>query len=134
MKLKNLLLASCLLCSTVFDVYGQLIPRSYYPSPLLPIAQGGKMGYIDHDGKVVIEPQFSLPSFMGQKLLTGFRDGLALIKEHGKWGYIDLTGKVVIQPKYDEAWAFKEGVALVLIGDKWGYINKSGEFIWGPTK
>ena len=99
MSLRTLLLAVCLLCSTLFDAHGQLIEQKYLPnplpSPLLPVVQGGKMGYIDKDGKIVIEPQFSVPSLMGLKLLTGFRDGLAQIKENDKWGYIDLTGKVV---------------------------------------
>ena len=136
LKLRTLLLASCLLCSTVFDVDGQVIWRTSFwnplPSPLLPIARDGKMGYIDRDGKLVIEPRFSIPSFMGDKLLTGFSDGLARIKEHDRWGYIDLSGKVVIEPQFDEADKFSEGLAAVKSKGKWGYIDKAGQFVAAP--
>jgi hypothetical protein len=136
LKLRTLLLTCCLLCSTVFEVYGQLIPMRFLPnplpSPLLPIVRGGKMGYVDRDGKLVIEPQFSIPSIMGVKLLTGFREGLAQIKEHDKWGYIDLSGKVVIQPQFDEAGTFCEGLAAVKSKGKWGFIDKAGQYVVAP--
>jgi hypothetical protein len=136
LNLRKLLLAGCLLGSTVFVAYGQLrvhvVIPSPLPSPLLPIARGGRMGYIDKGGKVVIEPQFSIPSFMGVKLLTGFRDGLAQIKEHDKWGYIDLSGKVVVEPQYDEADNFWDGLAAVKLKGKWGYIDKAGQYIVAP--
>lgn len=130
MNVRTLILAGCLLCSTPLAARAQ----ERTPGSLLPFARDGKMGFADTAGRVVIEPRFSIPSFMGEKLLLGFDEGLARIKERDKWGYIDATGRVVIPPRFDEARPFTDGVALVRVGGKWGYVNKSGAFIWEPSK
>jgi hypothetical protein len=128
MKMRTLLLAGCLLCSATLVARAQ----DRTSGSLLPVARDGKMGFADPTGKVVIEPRFSIPSFMGQKLLLGFEEGLARIKEHDKWGFIDQSGKVVIEPQFDEAGFFSEGFAQVKSKGKWGFIDKSGQFIAAP--
>lgn len=80
---------------------------------LFPITQGGKSGYIDKTGKVVISPQFDRA--------REFFEGLATAKFGGKWGYIDKSGKYVINPQFDWAEEFSEGLAPVEIGGKWGW-------------
>jgi len=47
-------------------------------------------GFIDKNGKVVIEPQFDN--------VEDFSEGLEQVKKDGKEGYIDKIGKVVIEP------------------------------------
>ena len=66
-----------------------------------------KYGFIDKNGKVVIEPQFddTYP----------FSEGLAMVEKDGKRGYIDKSGKVVIEPQFDEVGDFSEGLAGVAI-------------------
>lgn len=86
-------------------------------------------GYIDRDGKVVIEPQFGETQ--------PFSDGLAAVKAHGregKWGYIDKTGASVITQQFStRPGSFCDGLAVVspekAIGGRKGYINKTGELV-----
>ena len=54
-----------------------------------------KYGFIDKNGKVVIEPQFYDVHTRGE--------GFAQVEKDGKWGYIDKNGKVVIEPQFDDA-------------------------------
>lgn len=81
----------------------------------------GKYGFIDTDGKVVIEPQFDFAQFFG--------DGLANVKVRGKWGFVDETGRFVIEPQFDDAGEFSEGLARVAMNGKWGYIDKTGQIV-----
>ena len=48
-----------------------------------------KYGFIDKNGKVVIEPQFDG--------ILDFSEGLAGAEKDGKWGYIDKSDKLVIE-------------------------------------
>lgn len=76
---------------------------------LFPVENGDNFQYIDKEGKIIINPQFSSA--------TVFRDGLALVRSSGdkpKWGFIDESGKYVLQPAYEEATVFSEGLAWVV--------------------
>ena len=76
---------------------------------LIPVESGNEFQYIDRDGKIVINPQFSIA--------TVFRDGLALVRTSGeneKWGYISEDGKYSILANYKEATVFSEGLAWVV--------------------
>ena len=64
-----------------------------------------KYGFIDKNGKVVIEPQFDYAG--------AFSEGLGKVKKDGKWGFIDKSGKVVIEPQFDSIFNFSEGLAEV---------------------
>ena len=81
---------------------------------------GGKWGYIDKQGKMVVNPQFDVAH--------PFVDGLAAVRigdeSTGKWGYIDKQGKMVVNPQFDSTEPFAEGLAAVRNGDKWGYISR----------
>jgi WG containing repeat len=91
-----------------------LILTGTAPLQLKTIA-GGKIGYIDKSGKVVIPPEFDGGS--------RFSEGLAAVWIGNKAGYIDKTGKFIIPPQFDFAYPFYEGLAEVEIGDKYGYIH-----------
>lgn len=91
-----------------------------------------KWGYIDKNGKVVVDFLYDYADF--------FSEGLARVRvgdwESGKWGFIDATGKVVIAPQFDEVFNFSEGLSLIRIGEgenkKHGFINKKGEIVIEP--
>ena len=83
-----------------------------------------KVGFIDKQRKMVINPQFDYAS--------GFADGLAQVRigddKTGKYGFIDKQGKMVINPQFDYASGFADGLASVRIGDsktgKYGFISR----------
>jgi WG containing repeat len=79
------------------------------------VSVGGKYGYIDRSGKMVIPPQF--------KEAGSFSEGLAIIRLNDKeWGYIDTSGKLVINgEEFGLAREFSEGLAAVTgKNDKYG--------------
>jgi hypothetical protein len=94
--------------------------------------QGGKFGYIDKTGKMVIAPQF----FAAQD----FSEGLAAVRVEetvdSKFGYIDRSGHMAIAPRFHQAGPFSEGLAAVetsarVVGTHvediaWGFIDKAG--------
>ncbi|MBA2734085.1 MAG: WG repeat-containing protein [Acidobacteria bacterium] len=89
---------------------------------LHPIVKDGKWGYINNQGKIVIEPQFDMA--------RDFHDGLALVTKYGatyaddRYGYIDETGKLVIEQRipstsrdftdeFTSRYRFSEGLAVI---------------------
>src|SRR5258708_1778845 len=115
-----------------------------------------KVGYIDRDGQVVIDPIYDQGTRFSEGLAAvclrsrwgvidangnfvikptlshwcRFQDGLASLPTKGKWGVIDKRGSFVIPPKYDYLATFKEGLALFRAGEgekaRYGFINKNG--------
>lgn len=78
---------------------------------LIPVGQSAddhvKYGYVDHKGKMVINPQFE-EAYV-------FSDGLALVcNEEGKYGFIDKKGKFVMNCEFVSATGFSEGLAFVV--------------------
>jgi hypothetical protein len=82
-------------------------------------ATGGRFGYIDKTGRVVINPKFENAS--------PFSEGLASVRLGGKDGYIDKTGRMVIAPQFDQADSFSEGIARVAVHGKFGFIRRKAD-------
>jgi hypothetical protein len=59
---------------------------------LFPVVVGGRWGYVNKSGEIVINPQFDRAE--------AFTQGLAPVRI-GRWGYVDNSGKVVINPQFD---------------------------------
>lgn len=80
----------------------------------------GKWGYVNKQGKIVIQPQYQMADW--------FVGGLARVRKDGQWGLIDKTGKVVIPIKYTQADNFLEGASAMAVqkGSKYGLVNRSG--------
>ncbi len=91
---------------------------------LIPIKSGDKWGYIDKQGKFIINTQFEEAHL--------FRDGLALVKSNeNKFGFIGIDGKYVINPTYKSANSFSEELACVISeNSKPQFINKEGKIIF----
>ena len=83
---------------------------------------GGKWGFLDPDGKRVVEPQFA-------EILGFFSEGVAAVRVGEKWGYADRSGKLVIEPRFDWAWQFSGGISPVEREGKYGYIGKDGQIV-----
>ncbi len=76
---------------------------------LFPVKIGTSFGYINREGKILINPQFNDA--------TIFREGLALVKsstDDPKWGFINEAGKYIISPIYNQATVFSDGLAWVV--------------------
>ena len=76
---------------------------------LIPVKSWNDFQYIDKEGKIVINPQFSEA--------TIFRNGLALVRTSGdepKWGFISEDGKFAITANYKSATVFSDDLALVV--------------------
>jgi hypothetical protein len=89
---------------------------------------GGKKGYIDKAGKVVIPPQFTYA--------YPFSEGKAAVTKDGSgdtgWGHIDKTGMWVIQPNFQWASSFNEGLAPVNRTKDCGYVDERGTLVLQP--
>ncbi|MDD5090649.1 MAG: WG repeat-containing protein, partial [Candidatus Wallbacteria bacterium] len=79
----------------------------------------GLYGFMDRDGRVVIDPEFTEA--------LDFSEGAAAVKSKDKWGYIDRTGFWLKKPVYDEARSFSCGMARVSEAGKWGFLDLTGE-------
>ena len=98
---------AALLLSTLFAC--NFIGNNTEEIKLYPVKSGENYQYIDQEGKIVINPQFSEASL--------FRNGLALVctsGENPKWGYIGADGKFVINAVYENATVFSEDLAWVV--------------------
>jgi hypothetical protein len=118
-----------------------------------------KYGFVSHDGREVIPPQFGEATYFSEGYALAapagtdrlgvidksgnfvhppvfedggeFREGLAAVMVGGRWGYVDTTGSWVIQPSFRHAEEFRRGLARVSWEDGgYGYIDKSGETVW----
>jgi hypothetical protein len=99
------------------------------PRKLLPFtdSNSNKVGFIDREGNVIIQPQFEGVDFSSE-----FSEGLLAVKNGNKYGYIDESGKIAINPQFDEAYGFSDGLAAVKIGKKYGFIDKTGKIVINP--
>jgi len=61
---------------------------------------GGKYGYIDRAGKIVIEPRFYIPGEFHHGIAFVTSDPLDWEGHVVKKGYIDRSGKYIWGPKY----------------------------------
>ena len=92
-----------------------------------------KWGFIDADGKVLIQPQWdawAAGNIAGQ--IVAFNEGLCGVLKDGKWGFIDTGGKLVIPNQFDSAGPFVGGLARVNLGNQVGFIDKTGKYVINP--
>jgi hypothetical protein len=112
----------------------------HFGEGLAGVCIGGKWGFINETGKIVIKPRFVFVSGfserlasvnIGGKLMTinGRRCTETYCIKGGKWGFIDRTGKTVIDIQFDDASDFKEGLAPVKLNNKCGYIDRKGKLV-----
>ena len=84
-------------------------------------ATGGKVGYIDAGGAVVIDAQFD-----GGGTFSG---GLAVVNVSGDHCFIDHTGTVVVRTPYDWLEPYAEERALFRYHDAYGFIDRAGNVV-----
>lgn len=115
-------------------------------------------GFIDKEGRVVIEQRFGIAMPFSEGLaavsidgqmgfidkagaiaiearysqVSSFSEGLAPVETDGKFGYIDKAGNMVVSPQFNSAFSFSDGVARVTMDGLTGYIDTTGEFVIQP--
>ena len=91
-----------------------------------PVSIGGRFGYIDTAGKVVIEPQFATAG--------PFHEGYAMVRDDaGRTGYVRLDGTWAIEPLWlQEAYPFSAGRARVRLNGQYGFLDTTGRFVIPP--
>lgn len=83
-----------------------------------------KTGFIDRQGKFVINPVFDGVDF------RGFSEGRAFVRNSkNKWGVIDKKGNLIVDYKYYTGNGYSEGVAAVREkrGGKYFFIDRDGK-------
>ena len=140
------LLTGCSQKSTTSSTSAPQTTISADSTPIrLPVQVGGKTGYVDGTGQLVITPQFNEAREFHEgraAICIGApcRSSLLLLgpPEGALWGFIDASGRIVVAPQYPEVSDFHEGVASVCTGDcgvkptkpsSNGYIDKDGKVV-----
>ena len=62
----------------------------------------------------------------GDKIISNFQEGAAIIKSGNKLGLINTEGFKISEPIYDDIHLFRNGYAAVKKHNKWTYVNKQG--------
>lgn len=95
---------------------------------LYPVKIGELWGFIDRNGKMVIQPRYDwIPA------QNGYIDEMIIVHEKNKgFGFVGSNANMVIQPQYGETGFFSEGLAYVERGYDRGYIDKTGSMILRP--
>jgi hypothetical protein len=130
MQMVKRLLLLCVACAVVAVAacswdYPIWIPRTKTADPLYRFERGGKAGYIDRTGKIVIAPAWKVAGNSGSE----FHEGLLEVGiRQGR--YVDASQKPAFPEDLYVGSAFSEGLAVAKRRgeDAWGYIDRSGAF------
>ena len=116
----------------VYDLNGNLLDtydllrKNLSDDAIFAVKKGGKWGYIDGYGKVIIPLEY--------EEVRNFSEGLAAVRKDGKWGYINPKNEIVIPIEFTnkEVGFFKNGGAEYYTDSGAGLINLKGEIIAEP--
>lgn len=121
--------------------------KSYY---WYPVHIDGKAGFIDREGKIVLEPKYDGASYFSEGLARVSFGRDTIITQGFSQGFIDEAGAVVVRGDWDVASHFSEGLAAIgydqtkqkfeLRGRTfyssashpwyfWGFIDKTGKVV-----
>lgn len=87
-------------------------------SALFRIRRNGLYGFVNQQGSVVVNPQYSDAH--------DYSEGLAAVKIDERWGFIDSSSRWIIPPQFEEVHDFSESMAAVKLHG-WGYVNTEGQ-------
>ena len=116
-----IIIFSCLALFTLSCIQESHIHIGYEHEGLIRIEEGGKVGFEDTDGNIVIPLEYDWA--------WDFHEGLVTVEKDGKWGYIDNKGHIVAPLEYDWAYSFCQGRAAVAKDGKMGFIDTNGNIV-----
>ena len=110
----------------IFAVPGEAWPVN---GGLIAFMKNGRMGFVDHQGIVVIQPLYHCDVNWRDQQFEERITPVSKLMAYGKakFGFIDIGGKTVVDFQYDWAEQFFDGLAMVSKDGKYGYINTNGE-------
>ncbi len=90
----------------------------FFSEGLAAVKTGGKWGFIDKSGKLVI------PATWGEA--EPFYEGLARVETGGKWGFVDKSGKLVIPAMWDDIILYEHMFTVVMEETFGGSLDSTG--------
>lgn len=122
----------------LIDASGNFLPKKplvldgiRFSEGLIAVRQDRKLGYMDLDGNIAIEPRYD----QGGE----FAEGLAAVQLEGHWMFIDKAGAVTAEFPAGTAFAepLSDGLSLVSAdrdqsGRKFGYVDRNGHWAIKP--
>ena len=107
----------------VFEPQFDSIIDNPYPYELIRVAIGDKIGFLNIDEHLIIQPQFEETSY--------FCWPMSKVKKNAKWGVINEQGEYLVKPQFDEIKIAKTEsassgdiiFAWVMDNTKWGLIK-----------
>lgn len=106
--------------SMIISISGILLSTALFSQDYLACARiSDEWGYINREGKWIINPQF--------EHVKDFSEGLAAVRTNGEWGFVDKNGTYIVNPQFEDAYSFIEGLASVRGGEDCGYIDNTGK-------
>ena len=141
-----------------YEAEGKPGVRKFEPGNLVYRDYPGLKGFIDRNGKVIINPTFAdVGPFVGGLARAALDGYCHLVMWDGDWqgtpttgypgscggapadavsscavGFINSEGNFAIQPQFESAQDFSEKLAAVRIGGLWGFINTEGMVVIPP--
>jgi WG containing repeat len=105
---------------------------THYSDGMIAVRGNGKLGYMDLDGRIAIEPRYDAGGAFGE--------GLAPVQLNGRWLFIDKSGLTVAKLPEEITFAepLSDGLSLVTAETgqatrKFGYVDKEGKWAVKPT-
>ncbi len=92
-----------------------------YPVPMSQNADRGLVGFIDEDGRIVVQPTYLRASVSSE-------GKVAVVDAYGKTGFVDNAGNLALPCKFEGLSDYREGLCSVSCG----YIDHSGEWFIEP--
>jgi hypothetical protein len=122
----------------IIDQTGNFIPNkpvsldgTHYSNGMIAVRGNGKLGYMDLNGQITIEPRYDAGGI--------FVEGLAPVQLNGRWLFIDKSGATVAKLPEEVIFAepLSDGLSLVTAETgratrKFGFVDKDGRWAVKP--
>lgn len=111
---------------------------SKFSEGLLAVLINKKLGYINENGDLIIEPIYETPTLdysYADMEGDGHEDGEGDYSENNMTSlysdcyFIDFTKSSIEESIWKSNYDFSDGLTVVQIGEKYGYINKKGQIV-----
>jgi hypothetical protein len=130
------------------------------PPRIYPILRDGLLGFMDRQGRVVLEPQFEMffaghnteprlllghhspvaehyitksrPPWGMNEYFSGFSDDVTVVCRDQWFGFVRRDGKVIVEPQFRAVTDFHDGFAWGAVKGGCRLVNREGQILTGP--